>query len=116
IKKLEEELGVQLFERGGTEVSVTPIGMQIVEQAQRVLEETHAIREIAAQGQDPLAGPLRVAAIYTIGPHLLPLLVPAIIEHAPQMPLALQETFTLKLLELLPQGQVDVALLAEPHP
>src|SRR5690606_23846826 len=69
IKKLEEELGVQLFERGGTEVSVTPIGMQIVEQAQRVLEQTHSIREIAAQGKDPLAGPLRVGVIYTIGPY-----------------------------------------------
>jgi LysR family hydrogen peroxide-inducible transcriptional activator len=116
IKKLEEELGVQLFERGGAEVSVTPIGMQIVEQAQRVLEQTHSIREIAAQGKDPLAGPLRVGVIYTIGPYLLPLLVPAIIEHAPQMPLLLQENFTVKLLELLRQGEIDVAILAEPFP
>ncbi len=116
IKKLEEELGVQLFERGGTEVSVTPIGMQIVEQAQRVLEQTHSIREIAAQGKDPLAGPLRVGVIYTIGPYLLPLLVPEIIAHAPQMPLLLQENFTVKLLELLRQGEIDVAILAEPFP
>jgi DNA-binding transcriptional LysR family regulator len=58
IKKLEDELGVQLFERGSTEVSITPIGGQIVEQAQRVLEESSAIKEIAKQGRDPLSGPL----------------------------------------------------------
>ena len=60
IKKLEDELGVQLFERGSTEVSITPIGSQIVEQAQRVLEESSAIKEIARQGKDPLDGPLRL--------------------------------------------------------
>jgi LysR family hydrogen peroxide-inducible transcriptional activator len=116
IKKLEEELGVQLFERGGAEVSVTPIGIRVVEQAQRVLEQTHAIREIAAQGKDPLAGPLRVGVIYTIGPYLLPALVPRMISHAAQMPLLLQENFTVKLLELLRQGEIDVAILAEPFP
>ena len=72
IRKLEDELGVQLFERGNTEVSVTPVGQQIVEQAQRVLEQTNTIREIARQGKDPLAGPLKVGVIYTICPYLLP--------------------------------------------
>ena len=114
IKKLEEELGVQLFERGGSEVSVTPIGEQIVEQAQHVLEQANAIREIAEQGKDPLAGPLRVGVIYTIGPYLLPELVRRMIEDAPQMPLLLQENFTVKLLELLRQGEIDIAILADP--
>src|SRR5690606_357869 len=114
IKKLEEELGVQLFERGGTEVAVTPIGEQIVEQAQHVLEQSNAIREIAAQGRDPLAGALRVGVIYTIGPYLLPYLVRQMIADAPQMPLLLQENFTTKLLELLRQGDIDVAILADP--
>lgn len=116
IKKLEDELGVQLFERGSTEVSVTPIGQQIVEQAQRVLEQSNAIREIAKQGKDPLAGPLRFGVIYTIGPYLLPHLVRRIIADAPHMPLLLQENFTVKLLELLRQGELDVALMAEPFP
>ena len=116
IKKLEEELGVQLFERGGSEVSVTPIGQQIVEQAQKVLEQTSAIREIARQGKDPLAGPLRVGVIYTIGPYLLPHLVRQMIHDAPQMPLLLQENFTVKLLELLRQGDIDVAIMADPFP
>lgn len=114
IKKLEDELGVQLFERGPTEVSVTPIGGQIVEQAQHVLEQTQAIREIARQGRDPLAGPLRVGVIYTIGPYLLPGLVRRMVETLPQMPLMLQENFTVKLLELLRHGELDVAVLAEP--
>lgn len=116
IKKLEDELMVQIFERGANEVSVTPIGQQIVEQAQHVLEQTQAIREIAKQGRDPLAGPLRTGVIYTIGPYLLPSLVRQMVETVPQMPLLLQESFTIKLLELLRQGDIDVAVLAEPFP
>jgi LysR family transcriptional regulator, hydrogen peroxide-inducible genes activator len=116
IKKLEDELGVQLFERGSTEVSITPIGVQIVEQAQRVLEESSAIKEIAKQGKDPLAGPLRVGVIYTISPYLLPALVPRMIQDAPKMPLLLQEGLTIKLLESLRLGDVDVAILADPFP
>jgi len=116
IKKLEEELGVQLFERGNVEVAVTPVGEQIVEQAQRVLEQTNTIREIAQQGKDPLAGPLRVGVIYTIGPYLLPHLIRRMLGDAPDMPLVLQENFTTKLLESLRQGELDVAILADPFP
>ncbi|MFP5462256.1 MAG: LysR substrate-binding domain-containing protein [Gammaproteobacteria bacterium] len=116
IRKLEDELGVQLFERGSTEVSVTPTGQQIVEQAHRVLEQTNTIREIARQGKDPLSGPLRVGVIYTIGPYLLPNLVRQMIADAPEMPLILQENFTIKLLESLRQGDLDVAILADPFP
>lgn len=116
IKKLEEELGVQLFERGGYEVAVTPIGERIVEQAQHVLEQTSAIRSIAELGKDPLAGPLRVGVIYTIAPYLLPQLVRVMIRDVPQMPLLLQENFTVRLLELLRQGDIDLAILADPYP
>src|SRR5690606_9759266 len=116
IKKLEEELGVQLFERGGAEITVTPIGARIVEQAQHVLEQTAAIRAIAEQGKDPLAGPLRVGVIYTIAPYLLPQLVRRLIEDAAQMQLLLQENFTVRLLELLRQGEIDLAILADPFP
>jgi LysR family hydrogen peroxide-inducible transcriptional activator len=116
IKKLEDELNVQIFERGTSEVSVTPIGEQIVTQAQRVLEQTLAIKEIAKQGKDPLVGPLRLGVIYTIGPYLLPTLVKQMIETVPQMPLMLQENFTLKLIELLKQGEIDVAIMALPFP
>jgi LysR family hydrogen peroxide-inducible transcriptional activator len=116
IRKLEDELGVTLFERGGSEVSVTPIGAQIVAQAERVLEQTAAIKELAKQNKDPLAGPLRLGVIYTIGPYLLPPLVKNLIDNVPQMPLVLQENFTVKLLELLRQGELDAAIMALPLP
>jgi LysR family hydrogen peroxide-inducible transcriptional activator len=116
IKKLEDELGVLLFERGGAEVSVTPLGAQIIAQAERVLEQTAAIKELAKQNKDPLAGPLRLGVIYTIGPYLLPPLVRNVIEQVPQMPLILQENFTVRLLELLRQGELDAAIMALPLP
>ncbi|VFR17892.1 Hydrogen peroxide-inducible genes activator [plant metagenome] len=116
IRKLEDELGVTLFERGGSEVGVTPIGQRIVVQAQKVLEESANLKEIARQGHDPLAGPLRVGVIHTIGPYLLPRLVPAQIARTPQMPLLLQENFTVRLVELLRQGEIDCAIMALPLP
>jgi len=114
VKKLEEELGLQLFERGAGEVSVTPSGQKIVAQAQRVLEEAARIKELAAAGRDPLAGPLRLGAIYTIGPYLLPKLIPILRRAAPQMQLHIQENFTHVLAELLKNGEVDVILIALP--
>ncbi|MEO8598611.1 MAG: hydrogen peroxide-inducible genes activator [bacterium] len=116
IKKLEDELGVVIFERGGAEISVTPLGTKIVAQAELVLEQTATIREIAKQNKDPLAGPLRLGVIYTIAPYLLPPLVGAMIEKVPQMPLVLQENFTVRLLELLRQGELDAAIIALPIP
>jgi LysR family transcriptional regulator, hydrogen peroxide-inducible genes activator len=116
IKKLEEELNVVLFERGSTEVSVTPLGARIVEQARRVLEEAGRVKELAKGGKDPLAGPLKVGIIYTIGPYLLPKLVPAMMKAAPHMPLLLQENFTVKLVELLREGEIDCAIMALPLP
>jgi LysR family hydrogen peroxide-inducible transcriptional activator len=116
IKKLEEELDVKIFERGGNEVSVTPLGEAIVRQAQQVIEQAAAIKEIAKRGKDPLSGPLKLGIIYTIGPYLLPDLVRNVIDRTPQMPLILQENFTVKLLEMLRTGDLDCAILAEPFP
>ncbi|MEY4756704.1 MAG: hypothetical protein RJA34_1602 [Pseudomonadota bacterium] len=116
VKKLEEELDLKLFERSANEVSVTPLGEEIVRQAQSVLEQAANIKEIAKRGKDPLAGALRLGVIYTIGPYLLPDLVRQMIKHTPQMPLMLQENFTVKLLEMLRTGELDCAILAEPFP
>ena len=116
IKKLEEELQVKLFERNANEITVTPLGEEIVRQAQSVLEQADSIREIAKRGKDPLAGALRLGVIYTIGPYLLPDLVRQTIATMPQMPLMLQENFTVKLLEELRNGEIDCAILAEPFP
>ena len=116
IKKLEEELEVKLFERSASEVSVTTLGDQIVRQAQIVLDQAAAIKEIAKRGKDPLAGVLTLGVIYTIGPYLLPELVRQSIERTPQMPLMIHENMTAKLLEMLRTGEIDCAILAEPFP
>ena len=116
IKKLEEELDVKLFERGSNEVTVTPLGLEIVHQAHLVLEQAAGIKELARHGKNPLSGPLRLGVIYTIAPYLLPDLVRQSIDHVPQMPLILQENFTVKLLEMLRASEIDAAVLAEPFP
>ena len=114
IKKLENELEAQIFERGGAEVTLTPLGEQLVIQAQRVLDEVAQMRTLAVQGRDPLVGPLKLGVIYTIGPYLLPRIMKPMIRQHPQMPLMLFENFTHKLLELLRTGEIDAAILAEP--
>ena len=116
IKKLEDELELKLFERSANEVALTALGDEIVRQAQSVLEQAANIKEIAKRGKDPLAGPLRLGVIYTIGPYLLPDLVRNAIAKTPQMPLMLQENFTVKLLEMLRTGEIDCAIMAEPFP
>ncbi|HRN76502.1 LysR substrate-binding domain-containing protein [Ottowia sp.] len=116
VKKLEDELELKLFERSSGEVTVTPLGEEIVRQAQSVLEQAAEIKEIAKRGKDPLGGPLKLGVIYTIGPYLLPDLVRQNIEQNPQMPLMLQENFTVRLLEMLRTGEIDCAILAEPFP
>jgi LysR family hydrogen peroxide-inducible transcriptional activator len=116
VKKLEDELELKLFERSAGEVTVTPLGEEIVRQAQSVLEQAAEIKEIAKRGKDPLGGPLKLGVIYTIGPYLLPDLVRQNIARTPQMPLMLQENFTARLLEMLRTGEIDAAILAEPFP
>jgi len=114
VKKLEDELGVALFERRKNEVQVTATGERIIAQAQRVLEEADAIVDLAHAHQDQLAAPLRLGAIYTIGPYLLPPLIAMLHEQAPHMPLVVQENFTARLAEQLRQGELDAVLLSLP--
>jgi LysR family hydrogen peroxide-inducible transcriptional activator len=116
IKKLEDELGLLLFERRSNEVTLTPAGERIVAQAQRVLDEAARVKEIAKQGKDPLSGALRLGVIYTVGPYLLPALVRQLLKDAPSMPLLLNENFTIKQMELLKNGEIDVAVMALPLP
>ncbi|MBV8658875.1 MAG: LysR family transcriptional regulator [Burkholderiales bacterium] len=114
VKKLEDELGVTLFERSAGDVSVTPIGERIVSESQRVLEQVQTIKQLAEQGKDPLSGPLRLGAIYTISPYLLPGLIPRLRAIAPQMQLLLEENYTARLAEMLKQGDIDIAVMSEP--
>lgn len=114
VKKLEEELGVVLFERHSGEVQVTPAGKPVIEQARRVLEEADRVKLAAQQGTDPLKGELRVGAIYTVGPYLFPHLVPKLRRLAPDMPLVIEENFTANLRERLKQSELDVIIVALP--
>lgn len=116
IKNLEDKLELKIFERNANEVTLTDVGAEVVRQAQVVLEEAAAVREIAKRSKNPLAGPLKLGVIYTIGPYLLPTLVRQVIARTPEMPLILQENFTVKLLEQLRLGEIDCAILAEPFP
>lgn len=114
VKRLEEELGVTLFERARGIVTLTPTGERVVEQAKKALAEAEAVKEIALASQDELAGPLRLGAIYTIGPYLLPQLIPLITEQAPRMPLLVEENYTAVLSEKLKRGELDVIIIALP--
>jgi LysR family hydrogen peroxide-inducible transcriptional activator len=114
LAKLEEELGVRLFERNKNEVIVTPMGVGIVEQARRVLDEASKIPSLAKGSQDQLAGALRLGVIPTIGPYLLPELVPILRGKAPAMPLMIEENFTGNLVPMLRDGDIDVAIVALP--
>ncbi|MGA7979255.1 MAG: LysR substrate-binding domain-containing protein [Chromatiaceae bacterium] len=114
VKKLEDELGVSLFERGVGEVTVTAVGDRIVAQAQRVLEEAEGVKHLARQGKDPLVGTLRLGAIYTVGPYVLPQLIPLVTEQAPAMPLVIEENFTAVLSDRLKRGDLDIIVISLP--
>lgn len=114
IQKLEEELNVRIFERGKSEVTVTPVGAAIVEQANRTLEEAALIRELAQRERNQLAGTLRLGVIHSVGPYLLPDLVPALKKLAPEMMLEIEENITANLEVLLRDGSLDVIVIALP--
>ncbi|MFY9179456.1 MAG: hydrogen peroxide-inducible genes activator [Venatoribacter sp.] len=114
IKKLETELDVVIFERSKSSVAVTPIGERIVAQAQRVIEEARAIKDIAQAGQNQLVSPLKVGAIFTIGPYLFPHLVPEVHQKAPNMPLYIEENYTGVLRKQLREGELDAIIVALP--
>jgi LysR family hydrogen peroxide-inducible transcriptional activator len=114
LKKLEEQLGITLFERHRGEARPTPVGARIIEQAHRVLAEAEQIKRIAAEGKDELSSTLRVGAIYTVGPYLFPHLMPALRAQFPGMPLMIEENYTDALARRLKQNELDVIVLALP--
>jgi LysR family transcriptional regulator, hydrogen peroxide-inducible genes activator len=114
VKKLEEELGVTLFERHQHEISITTIGQSIVKQAELILNETNNLKEIANQNKDELKGELKLGVIYTIGPYLLPKLIPAIQKHESEISLIIEEDYTKNLAPKLKSGDLDVAILSNP--
>ena len=114
VKKLEDELGVLIFERTKSAVRLTPVGEGIVTQAQKVLEQAQSIRELAQAGKNQLAAPLKVGAIYTVGPYMFPHLIPQLHRVAPDMPLYIEENFTHILRDKLRTGELDAIIIALP--
>lgn len=115
VKKLEEELGVQIFERRRGDVLVTEIGEQVIAQAQRALGEAERVKLMAKQAKNPLKGVLRLGVIHTVAPYLLPELVVTLKSIAPQLTLDIEENLTANLDQMLKGGLVDAAIVALPY-
>ncbi len=114
VKKLEDELGVLLFERSRSDVTMTVVGELVVEQAMRAIDEANRVKEIAKQGNNQLAGALKLGVIYSVGPYLLPEIIPILRKTAPEMPLIVEENLTSNLEMQLRNGVIDVAIIALP--
>ena len=114
IKKLEDELNVMIFERSRSDVTPTEIGAQIIEQASRVLEEAARIKQLAELGKNQLKGALKLGLIHSVGPYLLPEIIPILRKTAPDMPLEVEENLTANLETQLRNGVIDVAIIALP--
>ncbi|WP_303290333.1 hydrogen peroxide-inducible genes activator [Marinobacter sp. SS5-14b] len=114
VKKLEDELGISLFERSKSSIRVTEVGQRIIEQSQRVLDQVGVIRDMAQDGKNQLNSPLKVGAIYTIGPYLFPHLLPELRRAAPEMPLYIEENYTANLRQKLRHSDLDAIIIALP--
>ena len=114
VKRLEDGLGVTLFERSKTGVHLTAVAEQLVEKARKILHEVESFKELSDHVKDPFLAPLRVGAIYTIGPYLFPALLPALKTAEPRMKLYIEESFTGTLRQMLKKGQLDAIIVALP--
>ncbi|MDJ0807401.1 MAG: LysR substrate-binding domain-containing protein [Gammaproteobacteria bacterium] len=114
IKKLEEELGVVIFERTKRSVEITPIGEEIIGLARQLLEQADAIEQVARAYSDPLAGPLRIGALPTLSPYLMPLILVPLKHHYPKLKLVLFEEVTESLLKRLRGHELDAVIIATP--
>lgn len=114
IKKLEDELGVPLVERAPRKVMLTPAGREAASRARGIVAEIEQMKEAARRSQDPEAGTVRLGIFPTLGPYLLPHVIPRIRERFPQLELLLIEEKSDVLLTRLREGRLDAALLALP--
>lgn len=114
IKKLEEELNMVIFERSRSEVTPTDIGLQIIQQAHVVLEQAGRLKEMAKLGTNPLLGLFKLGMIHSVGPYLLPEIIPILRATAPDMPLEVEENLTANLETQLKNGVIDAAIIALP--
>jgi LysR family hydrogen peroxide-inducible transcriptional activator len=116
LKKLEDSLGVALFDRSVKGVALTPVGQEIVESARRILEETDRIRELARHLEDPMDRAVHLGIIPTLGPYYLPHVLSAVRSNFPRLRLLLREEMTAQLLADLAEGRLDAGVVALPLP
>lgn len=114
VRKLEQDLGVLLFERSKSGIRVTKMGEQIIAQAQRVLSQTDAITALAKADKDQLSGELKLGSIFTLAPYLFPQLVPSLSVIASQLTLVCSEGYNSDLRQQLRTGEVDAILISQP--
>jgi LysR family transcriptional regulator, hydrogen peroxide-inducible genes activator len=114
IKKLEEELNIIIFERSRSDVTPTEIGEKIIEQASIVIEQAERIKQLAELGKNQLKGTFKLGLIHSIGPYLLPEIIPILRKSAPDMPLEVEENLTANLETQLKNGVIDAAIIALP--
>ncbi|HCP34602.1 MAG: DNA-binding transcriptional regulator OxyR [SAR324 cluster bacterium] len=114
LRKLEDYLGVLLVERTKRKVMLTPVGKEVVRRARLILQEVEQIEEISVSFKDPMQGKLRMGLIPTLGPYLLPFMIPAMVQEYPRLQLFLYEEQTHILLKKLSDAELDVIILALP--
>lgn len=114
IRKLEEELEVQLVERHPRQVMLTPVGEEIVARARALLNEMDAVRAIARRSRDPHSGTVRIGIFPTLAPYLLPHVIPTVSRTFPRLTLRLYEEKTEDVIDMLGEGRLDAGLLALP--
>ena len=114
VKRLEDELGLTLFERSKTGVHLTAIAEQLVDKARNILQEADSFKELSDYVKDPFLNPLRLGAIYTVGPYLFPALLPALKTAEPRLKLYIEESFTGTLRQMLKKGQLDAIIVSLP--
>lgn len=114
VRKLEDELGVTIFQRGKRKIEITPEGESIVEQAQKVIEEAEKLTYFKSLQRNPLEGLIKIGTIFTIGPYLFPSLVPYMRKNYPKIPLQIDEDYTENLRKKLLKAEIDIAVLALP--
>jgi LysR family hydrogen peroxide-inducible transcriptional activator len=114
VQKVEEELGLKIFERTNRKVMVTPEGLQLLAHARRILEEQRSMKELANTLSDPFSGNFRLGMIPTIAPYALPWMLPLLQQHFPRLALQVTEVQTLRQLEMLRSGELDASLIALP--
>lgn len=114
VKKLEDELGITIFERHKGHLAVTDLGARLVEQANTILNQVNAFKDTAQEGKHQLNSPLKLGAIYTVGPYLFPHLMPELNRSAPTMPLYIEENYTAELRRKLKACELDAIIVALP--